>query len=100
MTWHVAVETVDQPEALALVAELDAHLEPLYPPESRYGLTVDGLRARGIVTEPSWRPEPEPWREPEPIRPRHRSAGCSAHPACLKQVRPGPVHRRRGLTQV
>jgi len=45
VTWRVAVEAVDQPEALALVGELDAHLEPLYPPESRYGLTLDGLRA-------------------------------------------------------
>ena len=45
MTWRVAVEPVDQPEAVALVGELDAHLEPLYPPESRYGLTLDGLRA-------------------------------------------------------
>src|SRR6185503_20354912 len=45
---RVAVETIDQPEALALVAELDAHLEPLYPPESRHGLTVDGLRAPNV----------------------------------------------------
>lgn len=45
---RVALETIDQPEALALVAELDAHLEPLYPPESRHGLTVDGLRARNV----------------------------------------------------
>jgi len=45
LTWRVAVEPVDQPEAVALVGELDAHLEPLYPPESRYGLTLDGLRA-------------------------------------------------------
>lgn len=45
---RVAIETIDQPEALALVAELDAHLEPLYPPESRHGLTVDGLRAANV----------------------------------------------------
>lgn len=45
---RVSVETIDQPEALALVAELDAHLEPLYPPESRHGLTVDGLRAKNV----------------------------------------------------
>jgi hypothetical protein len=32
--------------------------------------SLEGLRARGIVTEPSWQPEPTPWREPEPIRPR------------------------------
>ncbi len=34
--------------------------------------SLEGLRARGIVTEPSWRPEPEPWSDPEPIRPRPR----------------------------
>lgn len=34
--------------------------------------SLDGLQARGIVTEPSWRPQPEPWHEPEPIRPRPR----------------------------
>ena len=45
---RVAVETIDQPEALALVAELDAHLEPLYPPESRHGLNVAALRAKNV----------------------------------------------------
>lgn len=34
--------------------------------------SIEGLRARGIATEPSWEPEPTPWREPEPIRPRPR----------------------------
>jgi len=45
---RVAVETIDQPEALALVAELDALLEPLYPPESRHGLNVAALRAKNV----------------------------------------------------
>ncbi len=42
--------------------------------------SLDGLRARGIVTEPSWRPEPEPWHEPEPIRPRPRDDRDFAKP--------------------
>lgn len=42
--------------------------------------SIDGLRARGIVTEPSWRPEPEPWHEPEPIRPRPRDDRDFAKP--------------------
>jgi putative acetyltransferase len=45
MQFEVAFETVDQPEAVALVGELDAHLEPLYPPESRHGLNLEALRA-------------------------------------------------------
>ncbi len=45
MSWRVAIETIDQPEALALVRELDAHLEPLYPVESRHGLDLAGIRA-------------------------------------------------------
>lgn len=44
----VAVEPVDQPEALALLGELDAHLEPLYPPQSRHGLKVEALRAANV----------------------------------------------------
>lgn len=42
--------------------------------------SLDGLRARGIVTEPSWRPEPTPWHEPEPIRPRPRDDRDFAKP--------------------
>lgn len=45
MQCRVAIETVDQPDAVALVGELDAHLEPLYPKESRHGLSLDALRA-------------------------------------------------------
>ena len=49
MNCHVAIEAVDQPEAIALIAELDAHLEPLYPPESRHGLKLEALRAPNIL---------------------------------------------------
>src|SRR5688572_1242528 len=31
------------PDAMALIAELDAHLEPLYPSESRHGFSVQKL---------------------------------------------------------
>ena len=33
------------PDATALIAELDAHLEPLYPSESRHGFSVQQLTA-------------------------------------------------------
>jgi putative acetyltransferase len=49
MNCRVAIETVDQPEALELIGELDAHLEPLYPPESRHGLNIQALRATNIL---------------------------------------------------
>lgn len=43
--------------------------------------SIEGLQARGLVTEPSWRPEPEPiWHEPEPIRPRPRGDRDFAKP--------------------
>jgi putative acetyltransferase len=48
MACSVAIEAIDQEEALALVRELDAHLEPLYPPESRHGLDIEALRATNV----------------------------------------------------
>jgi putative acetyltransferase len=45
----IALETVDQPDALALVGELDSHLNPLYPPESRHGLSLEALRATNVL---------------------------------------------------
>ncbi len=48
MKIQVQEQTIDQPDGIALVTELDAHLEPLYPPESRHGLKLDGLRAANV----------------------------------------------------
>ncbi len=39
----VALETPDQPEVIALIADLDAYQDSLYPPESRYALDVSSL---------------------------------------------------------
>jgi len=41
-------EPADSPAAVALVRELDAHLEPLYPSASRHGFSVDRLLADGV----------------------------------------------------
>ena len=49
MKVKIAIEPVDQPEALALISELDAHLQALYPPKSRHGLTVAELRGSNIL---------------------------------------------------
>lgn len=42
-------ERPDTPDAMALIAELDAHLEPLYPRESRHGYSVEKLIAEGVA---------------------------------------------------
>ena len=44
----VRSETVDQPDAIALVGELDEHLNALYPPDSRHGLNIEALRAANV----------------------------------------------------
>lgn len=38
----------DNPDAQALIDELDAHLTPLYPSESRHGYSVEKLLAQGV----------------------------------------------------
>jgi GNAT superfamily N-acetyltransferase len=39
----ITAERPDAPDATALIQELDAHLAPLYPSESRHGLSVEKL---------------------------------------------------------
>ena len=39
----IAVEPADSADARALIAELEAHLEPLYPAVSRHGYSVEKL---------------------------------------------------------
>lgn len=43
MPLHIQAEPPDSPIARALTAELDAVLEPLYPPKSRHGYSVEKL---------------------------------------------------------
>ena len=40
---RVALETPNQPEAIALIAELDAYQDTLYPAEARYALDLASL---------------------------------------------------------
>jgi putative acetyltransferase len=40
---HVRLESPDQPDVLALIAELDAYQDTLYPPEARYALDLAAL---------------------------------------------------------
>jgi putative acetyltransferase len=45
----ITPERPDTPEATALIAELEAYLEPLYPRESRHGYSVEKLIAEGVA---------------------------------------------------
>lgn len=45
----ITPERPDTADARALIAELDAHLEPLYPRVSRHGFSVEKLLAEGVA---------------------------------------------------
>jgi putative acetyltransferase len=49
MSIAITPERPDTPDARLLIAELEASLEPLYPPVSRHGLSVERLLAEGVV---------------------------------------------------
>lgn len=49
MSVQIAPERPDSPDALALIMELESHLEPLYPPESRHGFSVERLLAEDVA---------------------------------------------------
>jgi putative acetyltransferase len=51
MTPEVKIQVTDPaaPEARRLVAELDAYLESLYPPEANHLLSVDELKKPGVT---------------------------------------------------
>lgn len=45
----ISAERPDSPDARALIDELEAHLEPLYPAKSRHGYSVEKLIAQGVA---------------------------------------------------
>jgi putative acetyltransferase len=45
----IALESPDQPEVIALIAELDAYQDTLYPPESRYLLDLASLKQPNVL---------------------------------------------------
>jgi putative acetyltransferase len=49
MTTVITQERPDSDDAKNLIEELEAHLEPLYPIESRHGYAVDKLIREGVV---------------------------------------------------
>ena len=48
MSAIVTPERPDTPDAIALITELEATLEPLYPRESRHGLSVERLITEAV----------------------------------------------------
>jgi putative acetyltransferase len=46
---QITPERPDSADAVALIAELEAHLEPLYPRKSRHGYSVDQLLAQQVA---------------------------------------------------
>ena len=49
MSVTIKAERPDSAEAARLIAELEAHLEPLYPVKSRHGYSVQKLLAQGVA---------------------------------------------------
>ncbi len=45
----IARESPDQPEVIALIAELDAYQDALYPPESRHALDLESLKQDNVL---------------------------------------------------
>jgi GNAT superfamily N-acetyltransferase len=49
MPVRITPESPDSADARALISELEAHLEPLYPRESRHGYSVDTLISEAVA---------------------------------------------------
>ena len=49
MSAIITAERPDSADAIGLITELEAHLEPLYPPESRHGFSVEKLLAQAVA---------------------------------------------------
>lgn len=45
----ITLERPDTTEAILLITELEAHLDPLYPRESQHGLSVEQLLAQDVA---------------------------------------------------
>ena len=45
----ITFESANQPEVIALIAELDAYQDTLYPPEARYALDLGSLTQPNVV---------------------------------------------------
>ena len=46
---HIVLESPDQPDVIALITELDAYQDSLYPPESRHALDLASLKQPHVL---------------------------------------------------
>lgn len=46
---NISPEPPNQPEVIALIAELDAYQDTLYPPESRHSLDLESLKRANVL---------------------------------------------------
>lgn len=46
---NIQLEAANQPEVIALIAELDAYQDTLYPAEARYALDLDALAQANVL---------------------------------------------------
>jgi GNAT superfamily N-acetyltransferase len=49
MSATIALESPDSADAVALITELEAQLDPLYPPVSRHGYSIEKLLAQAVA---------------------------------------------------
>ncbi len=49
MSLVITAERADSADAISLITELEAHLEPLYPSKSRHGYSVEKLLTLGVA---------------------------------------------------
>ncbi|WP_457425950.1 GNAT family N-acetyltransferase [Roseateles sp. P5_E7] len=87
----LAFESADQPEVIALIAELDAYQDTLYPPESRHALDLAALTQPNVLFAVA-RDEAA------------QAVGCGAivlgpEYGELKRMFVSPAARRQGLAQ-
>jgi putative acetyltransferase len=54
---RVEFESPDQPDVIALIAELDAYQDTLYPPESRHSLDLASLEEADVIFAVARTPE-------------------------------------------
>ena len=88
---NITPESPDQPEVIALIAELDAYQDTLYPPESRHALDLASLQQDDVLFFVA--------RDDQ-----GRAVGCAAvvlHAGCgeIKRMYVSPACRGQGVAR-
>jgi putative acetyltransferase len=88
---HVTIESPDQSEVIALIADLDAYQDTLYPAEARYALDLSALKKSIVIFAVA--------RDSENV-----AVGCGAvvvseNSGELKRMYVRPENRSQGVAQ-